>query len=320
MAAAAGRHVSSILPIIAPVFGLVLLGWAAARWGGFDPPATRGLSLFVFNFAIPVMLARTLGQASLPSHPDWALLATYFGSAFTVFGVAAFGARHLFGRSGAEPAIFGITASFSNLVILGIPLVLEALGPVSAVPLFLLVAFHSALLFTLTTLVAEAGASEAVALSQLPLVAGRSLLKNPIFLGLVAGLVLNLAGVTLPPVLDRLAAYLAAASLPCALFALGANLARFRLAASLGSALYLALLKNLVQPLLVFVLGTWVFALTPLAMKVALVVAAGPAGINAYLFAVRYDAAVAEASSTVLLSTALSVLGLSLALAVARGG
>lgn len=303
---------------MAPVFGLVLFGWVAVRTGAFDDAATRGLSVFVFNFAIPVMLVRTLGSVALPAQPDWGLLVTYFGSALAVFGLGALIARRGFGQGGAAPAIFGITASFSNLVVLGIPLVLEAFGEAAAVPLFLLVACHSPLLMTVTTLAAEAGAGGGLPWLQVARNVVWSLFTNPIILGLAAGLLLNLAGLGLPPVLDRIALYLSDAALPCALFALGANLARFKLAAAIPAALALTLLKNLVHPLLVLAIGTLVVPLSPLALQVALVVAAAPVGVNPYLFASRYGTATAEATSTILVSTALSVVTLSLILSFSR--
>jgi predicted permease len=308
-----------VLDIVAPIFGLVLLGYGAAKAGTFDEAATRGLSLFVFNFAIPIMLVRTLGRVALPPEPDWALLVAYFAGAFAVYAAGTAVAGRVLGRGGAEPAIFGISAAFSNTLILGIPLVLEAFGEAAAVPLFLIVAFHSPLLFTVTTAIAEAGLGAGQPLRHLPLNIARSLFTNPIMLGLMAGLAVNLAGLELPGTLDRLAEYLALAALPCALFALGANLSRFRLGGALRSALLLAVLKNLVHPLLVLLLAH-LLDLGPMSFNVALTLAACPTGINPYLFAARYGAAVPEASSTILVSTLASVVTLSLVLAYLRGG
>lgn len=265
------------------------------------------------------MLVRTLGRVALPPEPDGALLAAYFLPTVLVFGLGALAARGAFGRGGAEPGIFGITAAFSNSLILGIPLVLEAFGEAAAVPLFLIIAFHSALLFTLTTLVAEAGLGAGQPLRRLPLNVARGLVANPILWGLAVGLAMNLAGLPLPGPADRLARYLGDASLPCALFALGANLSRFRLGGALRAALALTLLKNLVHPLLVLALAR-ALGLGPLAAAVALTLATCPTGVNPYLFAARYKAAEAEAASTILLSTVVSVLTLSVVLAWLRGG
>jgi malonate transporter len=298
---------------VAPVFGLVLLGYLAARRFGFDQAATRGLSLFVFSYAIPIMLVRTMAHVELPAQPEWGLITAYFASTFIIFGLGAVAAWRPFQRTGAEPAIYGITAAFSNSLILGIPLVLEAFGQEAAVPLFLIIAFHSAFLFTLTTIVAEAGLGAGLPLRQIPINVGRGLVTNPILWGLGIGLAMNLTGLSLPGPVDRLASYLADAALPCALFALGASLSGFHLGGALPSALVLTALKNLVHPLIVVLLAM-VLDLSPITAKVAITVAACPSGVNAYLFAARYNAATAESTSTILVSTAVSVLTLSLLL------
>ena len=214
--------------------------------------------------------------------------------------------RLLFARSGAAPAIFGIGACFSNTTILGIPIVLRAFGDAAAVPLALILGFHSALLFTLTTVVAEVGAGIGVPLRDLLRNVGRGLTTNPILWGIAGGLLLNALDLELPAIVDQFAAMLGGAALPTALFALGSNLARFHLTHTIREALVLTALKNLVQPALIYGLGAWVFALSPVSLAVAVTIAALPTGINAYLFAARYDAATPEATSTILLSTLLA--------------
>jgi predicted permease len=310
---------SAIVQIIAPIFGIVLAGWLAARLRTFDEAATRGLSLFAFNFAIPVLLLRTVAQTEMPAQPEWNFVFAYFSGAFAVFALGALAARLLFARRGAAPAIFGISASFSDTPILGIPIVLRAFGDAAAVPLALILGFHSALLFTLTTVVAEIGAGLGVPLPTLLRNVLTGLLTNPILWGIAGGLVLNFAEVPLPSMIDQFAAMLGGAALPTALFALGANLSRFRLTRTLRESLLLTALKTFVQPALIYVLGAYVFHLTPVSLAVAVTMAALPTGINAYLFAARYDTAAPEATSTILISTLLSVMTLSFLLTSLHG-
>lgn len=307
---------SVIVEIIAPIFGIVLVGWLAARLRAFDEAATRGLSLFAFNFAIPVMLLRTLARAELPAQPEWELVLAYFAGAGVVFACAAMSAKLLFARAGAAPAIFGISAAFSNTIILGIPIVLRAFGEGAAVPLSLIVAFHSALIFTLTTVVAEIGAGGEAHWHGTLRNVGRGLASNPILWGIAAGLAINLTGQTLPSALDQFAATLGGAALPAALFALGANLSRFRLGHSLREAALLSVLKIVLQPILVYLLAAHLFGLEAMSLAVAVTIAALPTGINAYLFAARYETAVPEATSTILLSTLVSAVTLAGLLAV----
>jgi predicted permease len=309
---------TAIVEIIAPIFGIVLVGWLAARLRAFDEAATRGLSLFAFNFAIPVMLLRTLARAELPEHPEWGLVLAYFSGAMAIFATGAGSGRWIFRRLGAAPAIFGITAAFSNTIILGIPIVLRAFGENAAVPLSLIVAFHSAVMFTLTTVLAEIGAGGAPHWHGTLLNVGRGLAANPILWGIAGGLASNLMNLPLPTVLDQFASTLGSAALPAALFALGANLSRFRLAHTLREAAVLTMLKIVLQPLLVYVLAAHVFGLSPLSQAVLVTIAALPTGINAYLFAARYEAAVPEATSTILVSTLASTVTLGLLLSAWR--
>lgn len=293
----------------------MLAGWLAARLKAFDENAARGLSLFAFNFAIPVFLLRTVAQTELPPRPEWHFVLAYFGGAFAVFALGAAAARLLFARGGAAPAMFGISACFSNTTILGIPIVLRAFGDAAAVPLALILGFHSALLFTLTTVVAEIGAGVGVPFWNLVRNVARGLVGNPILWGIAGGLALNGIDLALPAMVDQFAALLGGAALPTALFALGSNLARFHLAHTLREALLLTALKTLVQPLMIYALGAWVFELGPVALAVAVTMAALPTGINAYLFAARYDSAVPEATSTILASTLISTITLAVLLA-----
>ncbi|HWL71055.1 MAG TPA: AEC family transporter [Geminicoccus sp.] len=288
---------------LVPVYALVLLGRVLAGVRLVQDQQAQGISRFVFDVALPIMLARQMLTVDLPAQIEWRLVLVYFGCAFAVFALSAWFGRHVFAARAARPAIFGITACFGNVLVLSVPITIGVFGDQAAVPLFLLIAFHSATLFTLTTVVAELGIGAAGELRKLPRSVARSLITNPILVGLATGLLLRLSPVPVPAALDRTAAFLGQAAMPMALFALGANLARFRLGALWREALVLCLFKNLLFPLLVFAMATWVVPLDPVARAVAIVTAAMPAGINAYLFSVRYDTAVGEAGATIVVST-----------------
>lgn len=292
-----------LLDHLVPVYALVLLGRVLAGLGTVSEQQVQGISRFVFDVAIPVMLARQMLNVALPAEIEWRMILVYFGCAFVIFGLSALVGRQVFGARLAKPAIFGIAASFGNVVVLSVPIMIGVFGEAAAVPLFLLIAFHSSTLFTLTTIVAELGIGASGELRKLPRSVGVSLLTNPILVGLATGLLLRLSPVAVPDAVDRTAQLLGQAAIPMALFALGGNLARFRLGTLWRQAMLLCLFKNVAFPLLVFAVATWVVPLEPLTRAVVIVTAAMPVGINAYLFSVRYDAAIGETSAAIVLST-----------------
>ena len=51
---------TAILTTILPVFGLIALGYLAARVRYITATAAQGLTQFVFNIAIPALLFRTI--------------------------------------------------------------------------------------------------------------------------------------------------------------------------------------------------------------------------------------------------------------------
>jgi predicted permease len=297
-----------ILEIIVPVFGIVGIGYAAARLGWFRPEATKGLSSFVFDFAIPAMLFRTMATTELPHQIEWAYLVSYFGGGYGAWLIGSLASYLVFRRGGAEPAIAGMTGGFSNTVMLGVPLVLTALGDQATLPLFLIIAFHSWQLLSVVTIQAEAGLGAGQDMRSLPVNVIKGLVRNPIIIALLGGVLYNIAGLPLPHVVDTLTGTLGRAALPCAVFAMGASLAGYRIAGSVGEAGVGVVLKLVLHPILVWVLATHVFAVDPLWRDVAVILASLPVGINVYLMAQRYQAGIAPTVTAVLISTALSVL------------
>ena len=303
-----------ILEIIVPVFGIVGIGYGAARLGLFRQEATKGLSAFVFDFAIPAMLFRAMATTALPAQIEWGYLISYFGGGYGAWVIGTLVSLYLFRRPGAEPAIAGMTGGFSNTVLLGVPLILTTFGERATLPLFLVIAFHSWQLLSVVTIQAEVGVGARDEMRRLPANVLKGLVRNPIIIALLAGVAFNLSGLTLPHVVDTLTETLGRAAMPCAVFAMGASLAGYRLAGSVGEAGVGVVLKLALHPILVWLLATHVLTVDPLWRDVAVILAALPVCVNVYLMAQRYQAGIAPAVTAVLLSTAVSVLSVALVL------
>ena len=137
---------------------------------------------------------------------------------------------------------------------------------------------------------------------------------------LAAGLVWSLAGPPLPDLLDRFLDLLGRGAVPCALFALGATMTGYRIAGDLKDSAAIVALKLGLHPLIVWLVATQIFALSPLHTAVATIVASLPVGVNVFILARAYDTYVRRSASAVLISTALSVVTTGLVLAqFARG-
>ncbi len=296
-----------LLEVIAPVFGVMALGALSVKARVLDKGAVKGLVLFVFNFAIPILLFRSLAHAELPPEIEWAFLLSYFGGAVTVFLSGMALGRFVFKRTLEDQAIFGMSAGFSNTVLIGIPILFTAYGPEATLPTLLIIAFHGPLLMSLTTALIQVGKGGEVTLADQARTIGIELVRNPIIMGLALGLLVNVSGLAIPVPLDRMAEMVGAAAVPTALFALGASLAGYPITGDVPPAMVLTALKTLVHPALVWILAVPVFGLEGIWVPVAVTMAAMPSGINVYLFGAHYNAAPGVAARTVFLTTIFSL-------------
>ncbi len=108
-------------------------------------------------------------------------------------------------------------------------------------------------------------------------------------------------------VFDQVIIQLGQAAIPSALFALGMSLAAYSLKRELRAAPALTIIKMIVMPAVVWVLVVIIMPLPPVWAGVAVIMAAMPTGMNAYLFASKYDISVPSVSSTIVLSMLVSV-------------
>ncbi len=311
----------AVLTLVAPVFGLVLLGALAGRSGYLSDAAAKGLPEFVFRVAMPALLFRIVATAKLPEASPLAVLGAYGAAVLGTWALATLANRALLGRPASDGAAISMGATFSNSVMMGVPLALSAFGPEAGGVLGLLLSCDTPGLWLLAVLhQALVDRGEGRGVGRQIFEVGRRLATNPIVLACALGLVWRVTEWPLPPGLGRVVQFLADAAVPCALFSLGLALAAYSIKGQIPSIVLIAVLKLLVMPLLAFAAATYVFMLPPLAVGVVTLLAAMPVGANAYLFATAYERAPASVSGAIAVSTPLAVLTITALLVLLGAG
>jgi predicted permease len=302
-----------VFDIVAPIFGIVVFGYSMARFGWFSSRSAEGVSNFVFNFVVPLMLFSTLAKTSIPNDTPWALFASFYIGAVTIFILGILLGKIAFNRDAAGRAITGFACAFGNSVLLGFPLILATFGEAGTVPFFLLLSVHGLSFFTIITILLELAhnhtddSTSSTKLVRLLRNMAKGMFTNPIMLGIFAGTIFNIFSLPIPKPAQSIIDIMEQALIPCALFSLGATLTQYSFKGRLGQSLVVASLKLMMMPFLVWLLATQVFDLSPLWAGVAVLLAGQPAGINVFLFAQRYGTGQAVASTTIFLSTAMSL-------------
>ena len=299
---------TTIISTIAPVFLVILAGFAFARGGLISRAAEAGLMEFVLRGGIPALLFRTMVDARPPGGETLRLWGVYFGALAVMWLLSALVTHWLLRRPKDDQPMVGMSACFGNIVLLGIPIALASYGPEAATPVAVITSIHTALLWLAATVHVEAVSehgrtSMRVLLREL----GVNLLANPIILAILAGTLWRQTGIGLGEAPRAMFDLLAQAGVPCALFALGLSLRDFSVRGQLPTLTALLLLKLLLFPLLVWVLAFRVVPLDPLWAAVAVLFAGCPTGVNAFVLAKQYGRVINSTSGAVALGTALSM-------------
>ena len=291
--------------IVAPVFALIAAGYAAVRFGFVSETANKGISEFAFSIAIPALLFRTVVISEFPAVSAFEVWAAFYGALALTWIVALLMSSAL-RQKREDGVVFAIGAVYGNIVMLGIPLTLSALGSQAAGPMALILSVNTPLLWLFGTLqMAWTERKEPGSAASLVLPIVVDLARNPIMLAIGFGLLWRFTGFGLHPVVDRTVELLAQAGSPTALIALGINLVRFEIKGEKPSIAVMCVLKLLLMPALAWLLA-YLLKLPPTAAGVIVLFAAMPTGANAYIFAAQYQRLVNPVSGAVALATILA--------------
>lgn len=297
----------SIVAVITPICILVLAGYLITYFGVLKAGDVAGLSRFVFNIALPVLLFNSLANVTLPPRLDWQFLLAYYLVVLVIYGLGMWLSKRWFTTPVKEQAVFGMGASYSNLMLVGLPIISAGLGDEALLPLFLLVSVHSAILFFITSVLLESGVGNGRSFTQIGLQTTKRVIRTPIIIGLAVGFVFNVLAIPIPAPIAAAFDIISDATLACSLIVLGASLTTYKIAGHITEAGLIVALKLALQPILVWVLVFYVFDIDPLWGTVAVMAAGMPVGISAYIYADNYQLGIAALSTAVLLSTILAI-------------
>lgn len=288
-----------------PFFALIGLGYLSGRSGFFSREATAHLTKFVFYFALSAMLFRFSSNLSLAELLDWNFMAAYLCATLTVYISA--GAIARWRGEAVEASIIEAQSSvignmgWMGLAMLPILLGADAVGPVMLVLIVDLVFFGPLVVILIV------GYREGRVSLNLFRTLGLGLIKNPMVMSIVLGLLWAAFEWPVPVLLNRFMDILAGASTPGALFAIGASMA-YVTAKAVQIPSLLSLNKLILHPLAVAIASIWVFTLDPFASAVMIACAAMPVAGNVYMIANHYGIDTDRVSVAILISTGASVL------------
>jgi len=295
-----------------PFFALIGLGFQSGRTGFFTAEATAYLTKFVFYFALSAMLFRFSANLSLSEVFDWWFVAAYLWGCGVVYLLAT-AVAFLRGVRIEEAAVEAQCAVIGNTGFLGVPMLVVLLGPEAAGPVLMVLAVDLIVFSSLITILITGSRDGRMSLAILGTV-GKGLLRNPMIVSMTLGLIVSGLSIPIPEVANEFLTILGAAATPGALFAIGASLAG-KSAERISVAAWLSFCKLVLHPAAVAIAALLIFPVAAFDAAVMIAAASLPVAGNVYILAQHYGVAPHRVSAAILVSTALSIVTVSVVIA-----
>ncbi|MCF3974218.1 AEC family transporter [Paracoccus salsus] len=289
-----------------PFFGLIGLGWLAARTRFFPEEGAVWLTRFVFYFALSAMLFRFAAGLDLGALFDARFVLAYLAGSSLVWLIGLVGGLAR-GLAVPEAAMEAQCCMIGNTGFLGVPMLVVLLGEAAVGPVLMVLTIDMLAFSTLITLIIHGSRSGGLRLGAL-LPVLRGVVANPMILSMLAGLTWAYFGLPMPGPMNEFLILLGAAATPGALFAIGASLARLRLG-RLATSAWLSGAKLFLHPASVG-LASLALGVEPFAAGVMVAAAALPVAGNVYILAQYFGVAQQRVSAAILISTVASIVTL----------
>ena len=296
-----------VLNLALPFFGLIFIGFPCGKLKKLPDEGLAWMNFFILYVALPALFFRILSKT-----PFEQLAQVNFIKATTLATASALAVSFLIGLVAcrgrlADATLAAVAGGFGNVGYMGPGLALATLGPDAAVPVALIFSFDALLVFTLVpVLMAFSGAVRTSwARTLRDVVFG--ILLNPLLIASALGVAAAAFRFEPPVAVDRLLQFLYTSAAPCALFALGVTVALRPLGTMPREVPWLIGVKLILHPVLVVLLLSMFGDFSATWVGTALLMAALPPALTAFVFARQYGTWIEPASSVVLIGTVASV-------------
>ena len=299
-----------------PVFLVIALGYVLQRVHFLNDAFNKTANEFVFRCALPVSLFRSIAGMDFYSEFDLGFcLFCFLGTTVMFLGIWA--AAWLFMKDRGQAGAFAQASARSSAAVLGIALAVNIYGDAGMVPMMIMSAVpffnvYSVLILSFSPQMDDEG-------HLLPAARGLgavkkacvNVAKNPLILGILAGLPFALLRVKVPAMLDSALSSIGATATPIALLVVGASfsggeaLKRWK-GAAVSSLVKLFLLPGIFLPLAAML------GFRNSQMIAILIMTGSPTAVASFVMAKNMHADGVLTANAVLLSTVLSAVSITI--------
>jgi malonate transporter len=300
-----------VIAITLPIFLVVGLGFGVTRAGLFSVPDMRIFGRFVISIALPALLFNAIAKRDVAEVFDPVFMGIYAGASLAALALAYVWFCHVRGMPLDRAGICMMGVACSNSGYMSFPILLLAFPDLAAKVLAMCLLVENLVMIPTVLVIIALGRGRGAGMIWR---IARDLLRRPLILALIAGLVWSVFKLPIPAVVDQGLMMISTAAVALALFVVGGSLAGVSVRGNVGLATQIAVGKLVLHPLLG--LGALALAGAGLSpeLQACLLIACAVPMLGVYPIFAQEQGMEGLASLALLMTTAMSFFTLSLAL------
>ena len=305
-----------VLNGVVPIFIVVFIGWCLMRASFLTSEFVRVADRLVFKLLLPCFLFTKVADMDKDSFQKQDVTVVLFALAAVL--VVAFGTLAVCTpliRDSAKRGAFVQGVYRSNTAILGVPFAENLFGAegarVAAILLAFVVPLYNVIAVIILSICDPKKQENGQSLGKKIKAVAKDIVRNPLIIAIALGLIARFSGVTLPKIADKTIAYLAGASTPLALLAIGANFDFSDMKGRAVLAVTASVLKTVLVPACV-IAAALAFGFESAHLGALFVVFGTPAAVSSYIMAKNMNNDYRLASQIIVFTTLFSAFTVSL--------
>ncbi|MGV6800306.1 MAG: AEC family transporter [bacterium] len=308
---------ATVVTILSPLLLVILIGFLSGRWRFLDLAAARVLSRFVFLFAMPAAVFNFFAHAQPPNALYIPMMLAYTVIVIILMVGSALATQNFCGLTVQESGAHAFVSGCGNAVFLGFPIALSVPG--WGQPFLMLMMAEGVMTFTIAALFLR-WQDKSAGSTSLAIRLGQSLiapLRNPIIVASLFGIIVSIAGLTMPSGLDKFFTFFGAVAAPTGLFVLGLFIALLptrEIKPKLRNISFIGIVKLLIFPTLTYISVGSLTGFDPALTGAATLFTAMPPAVGSLIQASHYGVYEKETAAALVLLSPLSLIGISLIL------
>ena len=293
---------------VLPVFGIGAVGYFLGLRGTFDFNLAMALNKFVMFVAMPALGFQLLANAPLGEF-NLAMLGGYFVTELLMYATGFLIARHIFKSDVMEAALLGLAIALTNHILFVLPIAITLFGEAAVTSIVAIISMDGMLIFSGSLILMDVLATKDASLGHTI----TKIARNPPLVAMALGLAIGLLGLTVPTGIDVFMGFLGGSASPVLLFALGIILSQKASVSRPMLPVVITGVKLVVHPALAWAIFAGALNLAPEIRNPAMMVAAAPCGVMAFMLALNYGVRVDAIARAILYSSIGSLVTVTLA-------